>query len=305
MKKTSIIVLICILIVFCLGTYACFSCDPRSRKYKELSESKETDGLFDYYYDKNRDEYILTGDMWDNNPEIMYMPAYYKNKEIHKVFEKDQGFAGSITFGPSFKNVKKLYISYSNSDFSDWENYIYVKGTDKLTDYIKKAVEVIICASQDILSHDFTDIFIRFNFISYSEIYLTSEYYNTITKLLENKSYPIIKESEYQKCYQFETMNTLRTVQISKANITYLFNYENSPNGGVFFIDNYGYGESIKNPPYDPIREGYTFEGWYKESECINKWNFETDTLPIVEYDEDGNPVEFIETKLYAKWIKN
>ena len=27
----------------------------------------------------------------------------------------------------------------------------------------------------------------------------------------------------------------------------------------------------------EPQREGYTFEGWYKEKECINEWDFEVD----------------------------
>lgn len=31
--------------------------------------------------------------------------------------------------------------------------------------------------------------------------------------------------------------------------------------------------------PTDPTKEGYTFEGWYKEKECINPWNFTTDKV--------------------------
>ncbi len=43
--------------------------------------------------------------------------------------------------------------------------------------------------------------------------------------------------------------------------------------------------------PTDPKKEGYTFMGWYKESTCKTKWNFETDTVM-------GN------VTLYAKWEK-
>ena len=41
--------------------------------------------------------------------------------------------------------------------------------------------------------------------------------------------------------------------------------------------------------PANPVREGYTFSGWYKEAACTNAWNFATDvvTAPIT---------------LYAKW---
>ena len=70
------------------------------------------------------------------------------------------------------------------------------------------------------------------------------------------------------------------------------------------FIENYEYGNKIEPTPYLPLREGYMFTGWYKEPECLKKWDFENDKLPAVEYDEEGNPTEFIETKLYAGWQK-
>ena len=41
--------------------------------------------------------------------------------------------------------------------------------------------------------------------------------------------------------------------------------------------------------PTAPIEDGYTFGGWYKEAECTNKWNFETEVL-----NDD--------ITLYAKW---
>ncbi|MHB1314959.1 MAG: InlB B-repeat-containing protein [Christensenellales bacterium] len=44
--------------------------------------------------------------------------------------------------------------------------------------------------------------------------------------------------------------------------------------------------------PKTPIRKGYTFSGWYCEPECINAWNFGSDTIT---YDRT----------LYAKWTVN
>jgi len=41
--------------------------------------------------------------------------------------------------------------------------------------------------------------------------------------------------------------------------------------------------------PADPIREGYTFSGWYKEAECTNAWNFISDVVTENQ-------------TLYAKW---
>jgi len=43
--------------------------------------------------------------------------------------------------------------------------------------------------------------------------------------------------------------------------------------------------------PKNPTREGYTFEGWYKESSCINAWNFTNDTVTS-------------NITLYAKWTE-
>ncbi len=51
------------------------------------------------------------------------------------------------------------------------------------------------------------------------------------------------------------------------------------------------YGGKV-NRPDTPVRSGYTFEGWYKESGCINEWNFDTDTVA-------ENII------LYAKWEQN
>ena len=100
------------------------------------------------------------------------------------------------------------------------------------------------------------------------------------------------------------------------ANVSYFYNYDNAPNDNYYWIDDYDYGEKIDVIPPVPTRAGYTFGGWYKESECINKWNFEIDTLPTVRYTDvipehqlrnssviDNDYRVYQETKLYAKWI--
>lgn len=67
---------------------------------------------------------------------------------------------------------------------------------------------------------------------------------------------------------------------------------------------------------------GDEFAGWYKEAECINKWDFSKDKTSDLyrryyEPDEDDSEEykkeyyeyisthTYVETKLYAKWIKN
>ena len=90
------------------------------------------------------------------------------------------------------------------------------------------------------------------------------------------------------------------------ANVSYMYNYNDSPNHGYYWIDDYDYGTHITFIPDNPTREGYIFDGWYKEEECINKWDFETDVLSDIEYIKPGYPeVKYQETILYAKWVKD
>lgn len=89
---------------------------------------------------------------------------------------------------------------------------------------------------------------------------------------------------------------------IMPANVSYNFNYEEAPNSGYYWIDDYD-DELIDYIPVDPIREGYEFAGWYKEPECINEWDFYNDIVPAKVYNSD-NEYQYQETILYAKWEK-
>ena len=77
-----------------------------------------------------------------------------------------------------------------------------------------------------------------------------------------------------------------------KANVCYFLNYDEN---NYYYIDYYENGEKIMYIPPEPQRAGYSFGGWFKESDCINQWDFYTDTLQLNE--------EVQEVKLYAKWI--
>lgn len=51
------------------------------------------------------------------------------------------------------------------------------------------------------------------------------------------------------------------------------------------------YGEKLTVPNPEPTKNNYIFDGWYKEPECINKWDFSADTIT--------NNIT-----LYAKWAE-
>lgn len=65
----------------------------------------------------------------------------------------------------------------------------------------------------------------------------------------------------------------------------------NSQGGSEVINVNTGSNTTITLPD-TPTRTGYTFGGWYKESECINIWDFESDTVTS-------------DITLYAKWTIN
>ena len=88
------------------------------------------------------------------------------------------------------------------------------------------------------------------------------------------------------------------------TNCNFMYNFEGADNDGYYWADYFEYGEKIEYIPENPKREGYIFGGWYKEAEGVNIWNFETDTLPEAQYNDEGQEL-YQETRLYAKWYQN
>ena len=86
------------------------------------------------------------------------------------------------------------------------------------------------------------------------------------------------------------------------ANISYFFNYDDSPNENYFFIDIVEESSKLTKPPYDPKREGHTFAGWYKDEACTEIFDFDNDIVEI-KFDEEGNRI-YEEICLYAGWEK-
>ena len=112
----------------------------------------------------------------------------------------------------------------------------------------------------------------------------------------------IIPLRKYVEMFSKETIRYDYNVFLP-ANISYFFNYEDNPNEGYFFVDLVEESGKLTKPPYDPKREGYTFDGWYSDKECTTVWNFENDIVTI-EFDENGERI-YEEICLYAKWVEN
>ena len=88
------------------------------------------------------------------------------------------------------------------------------------------------------------------------------------------------------------------------ANVSYMYNYEGSPNDGWYWVDSYDETVITYIPP-QPQREGYTFAGWYKEPECSTPWDFENDVTGKELVIEKGSNqyTSYLGIYLYAKWI--
>ena len=116
-----------------------------------------------------------------------------------------------------------------------------------------------------------------------------------------------------RKMYEEEYGAVYDNDQYARANVSYNYNYDGAENNGYYWIDDCDYGGTIEYIPAAPKREGYIFAGWYKEAECLNAWDFDTDTLPeekkeVEEVYKNGDYVfeEIViyqETILYAKWV--
>ena len=91
------------------------------------------------------------------------------------------------------------------------------------------------------------------------------------------------------------------------ANTIYCYNFVGAEDDGYYWVDSYD-NSVVEFIPPEPRREGYTFDGWYKEPECVNAWDFKVDItcdeIVITTDSEMENYCDYMRTYLYAKWIK-
>ena len=120
---------------------------------------------------------------------------------------------------------------------------------------------------------------------------------------IANVSYYINPFTYYSDGQKFESSTTILSIERQKVESSSI----------IYFIDDVD-GGKITNIPQLPIlclsgvrsylnqQKKYCaiVDGWYKEPECINKWDFEKDIVPKKMYDEEGKYL-YKETRLYAQ----
>lgn len=283
-------ILAVVLSVVCLsGLFLFGGCQTEAER---VEANSFVDGYFKYYYIKQTDSYAIVGDGDIPYPETLAIPAYYKGKEITDVYYQVQTgiIAGNKYLGPSLLGVETVWFPYTfikqSQFFKFVDEYYNLSGYEDVQ--LGSPQKYFIICNAHIT---------RLSTIPHGGNYPKILYYTPI--FYKKSIYGITDKYEYVREWNSGTGR----YQI--ANTSYMFNYDGAPNDGYFFINDFERGGLIEDTPYAPQRDGYTFGGWYKEAECINKWDFATDRLPEATYDEEGYVTDFVETKLYAAWIRN
>ena len=257
----------------------------------KLEDAFIEDGDFIYYNLKTsymkEDGYAIVGstEQGKEYKEDVYVPAYFKGKEVTRTSFTEYGAYGGVKSYALAVNCKNLYFNYI-------QNYPTFAGT---------AEYIFTPESRERMSSSMDTLAVR---PITGVLYISKIAYNYFKNLaLTSANAESVNEINGYILHRVIESNGIE-YYITTANISYMFNYKDSPNNDYFFINNFESEGLIEDTPYEPIRKGYTFAGWYKEPECENIWNFEEDRLPKFEYDSEGYITNFVETKLYAKWIK-
>ena len=229
------------------------------------------DGDFSYVIEKNKVSLVGLTKSGQSK-EILIIPKNIKGKEVIKMYYKRGWLAISGGTDYYLKSTNLKKVFVMGENF--WQQYstFHAPNLDKV---IRMPIDYMD------LNFPLNSGYATFYYIPYS------------------KKYSYIDKIGTHKSSQF-------------ANISYMQNYEGSEqnNEGYYWVDHENYGNTISPPP-TPNRSGYTFDGWYKEPSCLNKWDFEVDRLPEEIIEEIKNDKdEMIErpiyqnTYLYAKWTK-
>lgn len=223
--------------------------------------------------------------------EYLILPQEYKGKKVDCFTIELSTFNGGRYYRHDFESsvLKRVYINFELVDIYDYDFSI-----DKVSNQYSF-----------VIWYDFSNrVLYNFNLILENRVYGNNLFSNEETR------------EEMAKVYYYNS-----TIISYIGNVSYQYNYEEAPNDGYYWVDNYD-NALIEYIPPEPTREGYIFGGWYKEAECINKWDFEKDrTGDLYEYypkpgessaeeykefyEDYISTHTYVETKLYAKWIEN
>ena len=252
----------------------------------------EWDGRFLYYPYQNNYAIVGTepefGKKTEGTIDKLYLPYYHNGKQVIYYSYSFRYDTKLKSFGVDISMVNEIYFPYQHIG---WDMF----GVGNPHTYYVPSTHIV---QEDVYTIPTTSSTLK-TYIPHSML----TRYCIYIKQYHPELFNIHKETDWYIIFEREDDLSQTERILYKANTAYMFNYEISPNNDYYFINNFERGGLIENTPYEPYREGYTFTGWYKDSECTQKWDFEVDTLPEPTYDENGE-LEYVETRLYAGWNK-
>lgn len=192
----------------------------------------------------------------------------------------------------TLKNNKVVYrSSYSNVDplisLGKYDSNKFNIGDQNQIDNLKKLAKNL--ATEYGISADRFEIY-KLNFPANPNIndygFIVAETNKGILFQGTNSFYLTNERLSNNSVVSYTVTNDIATIYEAKEFVNFNLNGSDAQIDTQIVDKN---GKAIQ--PTDPIRNGYTFMGWYTDKECLTKFDFNT---PIT-----------ADITLYAKWVKN
>ena len=229
---------------------------------------------------------LLTGCDFTKNKTYFSNEFYYKilDEENIAIGNLNSSYSKNYVFVPAYIEAYKVsQIGFSTGLGFGGNGYltsIFNNGTILERFYIPNTIETIDDRYMYMVNNEFK-VFYSGKVIDLGKLTLNKESKIYVLNEMFNDFFNVIGNNYKNNLY--------------RANVAYHLNYEiDNP---YYYIDYYDYGSKLLFIPPNPSRNGFIFDGWYKDSECSTKWDFENDIIPYLNENE-----QFKEIKLYAKW---
>ncbi len=287
--KKIILFILCVFFVLPLSAcnYSESQQEFRKKREQEIIATFENDEIYYYALDQVTDTYHMTARIKPLT-ENLYTPVQFNGKLVARTWRTF--FIGTDLYETSFNGfvgldrkiiggeAKNLY--YSDNIEAKINNATGI-AENQFFPYTQNTQEVRNCIYESLFRA--------------KKCYVLSK---TFENVCDSRSFP---QNSIKNHYSIMIPDGDEMRLLQKANVLFCYNNANATNE-YFIVDNKDGAYLINKPYFEPVLEGYTFMGWYKEPECVNEWDFETDKTPELQYDENEELI-FVETKLYAKWV--
>ncbi len=305
MKKALAIILTVIMSVFALGGCGYYlqwyagDNPPRSLFYDDYIYNYNRGGIVAVTREKATGITIDRISKDAQGKTTLIIPAYIANYPVTII--GNHGIVGESDFSITSVKCEKLYIPHTVKRVVEEKIVLSRKKNAKrvvilFDSYEGKTGNINLAERKSFLINTLSNLF---------SIKKEDEERVSVDEIL-NEYFFMVPQPFYQEYCQWFTDVVLLMIEAGEVssniiyedgtakNCLYVANLTYRVDEKVYWIDNYNDGEKIVFPE-EPIKEGYKFEGWYKEKELINKWDIEEDVYSI---EENAETVE-----LYAKFI--